>query len=41
MGRFGHLPAVGDSIELSGYRWEIVDMDGIRIDKISMRENEE
>lgn len=29
-----HLPAVGEGIDLHGWRFEIVDMDGRRIDKI-------
>jgi putative hemolysin len=30
----GHLPDVGESFEFDGWRFEIVDMDGRRIDKI-------
>jgi putative hemolysin len=30
----GHLPQVGESLEFGGYRFEVVDMDGRRIDKI-------
>ena len=30
----GHLPRVGESLEFGGYRFEVVDMDGRRIDKI-------
>jgi putative hemolysin len=32
--KFGRLPLVGDSFEDRGYRFEIVDMDGRRIDKL-------
>ena len=32
--KFGRLPVVGDSLEDRGYRFEIVDMDGRRIDKL-------
>jgi len=31
---FGALPNVGDKIEVEGWRFEIVDMDGRRIDKV-------
>jgi putative hemolysin len=30
----GHMPRVGDTIALEGYRFEVVDMDGHRIDKV-------
>jgi putative hemolysin len=30
----GHIPAVGDAIEIVGLRFEVVDMDGARIDKL-------
>jgi putative hemolysin len=30
----GRIPTVGDSVEWQGYRFEVVDMDGQRIDKI-------
>lgn len=32
--RFGHLPAVGESVEDRGYRFEVVDLDGRRIDMV-------
>jgi putative hemolysin len=32
--RFGRLPSIGESIEFEGWRFEIVDLDGRRIDKI-------
>ena len=31
---FGHIPAVGESFEREGWRFEVVDLDGRRIDKI-------
>jgi putative hemolysin len=35
--RIGHLPAVGESFDDQGWRFEIVDIDGRRIDKILAR----
>ena len=32
--RLGRLPRVGDIVEWLGYRFEIVDMDGNRVDKV-------
>ncbi len=32
--RFGRLPATGEAVEVSGWRFEIVDLDGRRIDKV-------
>nr|WP_184804530.1 hemolysin family protein [Nitrospirillum iridis] len=32
--KLGHLPRVGEGISHAGYRFEVVDMDGRRIDKI-------
>jgi putative hemolysin len=31
---FGYLPAVGDSVDAQGWRFEVVDLDGRRIDKV-------
>jgi putative hemolysin len=31
---FGHLPEVGETVELHGWRFEVVDLDGRRIDKL-------
>jgi putative hemolysin len=31
---FGAIPKVGDTIEVEGWRFEIVDMDGRRIDEV-------
>lgn len=33
----GRIPAVGDTVEWEGYRLEVVDMDGRRIDKILLK----
>jgi putative hemolysin len=30
----GHLPQIGETLEVGGYRFEVLDMDGRRIDKI-------
>jgi putative hemolysin len=35
--RFGYLPAEGESIDAHGWRFEVVDLDGRRIDKILAR----
>ena len=32
--QFGHLPAVGEHFDYEGWRFEIVDLDGRRIDKV-------
>jgi len=32
--RMGKLPQAGESLEFGGYRFEVVDLDGRRIDKI-------
>jgi putative hemolysin len=34
LSRLGHVPAVGDHFEWGGWRFEVVDMDGRRIDRI-------
>jgi putative hemolysin len=34
MARLGHVPSVGDAIEWAGFRFEVLDMDGKRIDRI-------
>jgi putative hemolysin len=34
LSRFGRIPKVGDRIEADGWRFEIVDLDGRRIDKV-------
>ena len=31
---FGKLPAVGDSLDMYGWRFEVVDLDGRRVDKV-------
>jgi putative hemolysin len=35
--QFDHLPAVGESVDAFGWRFEVVDLDGRRIDKILVR----
>jgi putative hemolysin len=30
----GHLPRIGESVEVDGFRFEVVDMDGRRIDRV-------
>jgi putative hemolysin len=32
--RLGHIPQIGESIEAGGYRFEIIDMDGMRVDRL-------
>jgi putative hemolysin len=34
LNRFGRIPDVGDHIEAEGWRFEIIDLDGRRIDKV-------
>lgn len=34
LARFGRLPSAGDSTEWNGWRFEVMDMDGRRIDKV-------
>ena len=31
---FGHLPGVGDHIVVQNWRFEVVDLDGRRVDKV-------
>jgi putative hemolysin len=35
--QFGRIPALGESIVLEGYEFEVVDLDGRRIDKLLIR----
>ncbi|MFO1122957.1 MAG: hemolysin family protein [Hyphomicrobiales bacterium] len=35
--RMGRLPALGESVEHKGYRFEVVDLDGRRIDKVMVQ----
>ena len=37
MDRLGHLPAEGDMVSIAGWRFEVLDMDGRRIDKLFLR----
>jgi putative hemolysin len=34
----GHLPVAGEAFEWEGWRFEVVDLDGRRIDKVLMSE---
>jgi putative hemolysin len=34
LSQFGHLPEVGETVEFEGWRFEVVDLDGRRIDKV-------
>jgi putative hemolysin len=34
MTNFGRIPTAGDTFEAGGFRWEVVDMDHFRIDKV-------
>jgi putative hemolysin len=36
--RLGHLPQVGECFDDQGWRFEVVDLDGRRIDKIIARQ---
>jgi putative hemolysin len=37
LNQLGHLPAIGESFDHQGWRFEVVDLDGRRIDKILAR----
>ncbi|MFM8322893.1 MAG: hemolysin family protein, partial [Chloroflexota bacterium] len=37
----GRVPAAGDRFELGGYRFEVMDMDGLRVDKVLIRRSPE
>jgi putative hemolysin len=37
LNQLGHLPDVGESFDSQGWRFEVVDLDGRRIDKILAR----
>ncbi|RDC68017.1 CBS domain-containing protein, partial [Rhodovulum sp. 12E13] len=37
MERLGEVPRVGQTVEIGGWRIEIIDMDGLRIDKLLVR----
>jgi putative hemolysin len=37
--RVGHLPAIGETFDDQGWRFEVIDLDGRRIDKILARRN--
>jgi putative hemolysin len=40
MTSLGQVPRVGDSFELNGFKFEVVDMDGKRIDKVLVMRTE-
>jgi putative hemolysin len=40
MTQIGHIPTVADSFEASDYRFEVVDMDGYRVDKVLITRNQ-
>jgi putative hemolysin len=37
LNQLGHLPDVGESFDSQGWRFEVIDLDGHRIDKILAR----
>ena len=37
LNQLGHLPAIGESFDHQGWRFEVVDLDGRRIDRILAR----
>jgi putative hemolysin len=37
LNQLGHLPAIGEGFDHQGWRFEVVDLDGGRIDKILVR----
>ncbi|MFX0121795.1 MAG: hemolysin family protein [Candidatus Hodarchaeota archaeon] len=37
MAQLRHVPREGDQVEWSGYRFEVLDMDGLRVDKVLIR----
>jgi putative hemolysin len=36
----GRIPAAGDVVQIAGYSFEVVDMDGVRVDKVLIRPDE-
>jgi putative hemolysin len=38
MGELGRIPAVGDGVEWNGWQFEVVDMDGYRVDRVLISE---
>jgi putative hemolysin len=36
--RFGHIPSVGESFTWNGWQFEVMDMDGHRVDKVQLSE---
>ena len=39
--QLGHIPSAGDSLRIGEYRFEVVDMDGVRVDKLLIRASDE
>jgi CBS domain containing-hemolysin-like protein len=37
LNQLGHLPDIGESFDSQGWRFEVIDLDGHRIDKILAR----
>ncbi len=37
LAHLGHIPKVGDSVTIGDFVFEVVDMDGRRIDKVLIR----
>jgi putative hemolysin len=38
--RIGRVPAVGESVDLERWRLEVVDMDGRRVDRVLVQQND-
>jgi putative hemolysin len=41
MGRLGRIPRAGESFESAGWRYEVMDMDGHRVDKVLISKSEQ
>lgn len=41
LGKLGHIPDIGDSVEIDGYVFKIITMDGMRIEKLSLSRADE
>jgi putative hemolysin len=37
--QLGHMPTLGETVLAEGHRFEVVDMDGLRIDKVLVMRN--
>jgi putative hemolysin len=40
MTRLNRIPVTGDTIKVEGFIIEVVDMDGLRVDKVLVREDD-